>query len=531
MRGNSVKIWSKMAGAAALGMALAVSGAVAPSYAAANSITVADTTAGGGGTQQIATPWFNSGALSQSVMFRGLLRANADLNTVKPDLASSFKVSADGKKVDVTLKSGLKWSDGEAIGTDDVVWSMNTLLRVAQANGIFVNAFKQIVGSEAVSATNDATISGITVNGNVISIELKAPQNTFLPVLAQFMILPKHALAKVDPLKMATDKFWKDPVTSGPFMVGKLSQGNFITLVPNPNFEGAKPKITEINVVTSANLVNDAKSGKIDYFTTNDAETIAAMGAVSSFKGTEVNTPFYRYFIFNLTQANSPFKNIKARQALKYGIDWNGLVPILYRTGKVINSGVMAGMEYHLASIPKVAFNEAKAKKLLKEAKFDFSKTIRLRHYYAGQAEITFMTAIAQQMMDLGMKVEMLRFQADPTTELYTNRNYDVALKGLSAFSVAEWYGEYSNTATFEKIIGPQPKFAALNAKFATAQTDAQMKKALTDLQKLEQASLLKFPIHSLKQYVYVSKNITGTGKFGNPLYIYDNSFANWVAR
>ncbi len=463
-------------------------------------------------------------------MFRGLLRAKANLTDVAPDLASSYKVSADGKTVTFTMKSGLKWSDGQALTADDVVWSMNELLRAAQANAIYVSAFKQIVGASAVSATSTTNMSGITAKGNDVVISLTAPQSSLIPVLAQFMILPKHSLVDADPLKLATNNFWKDPVTSGPFKVGTFSQGNFITLVQNANYEGPKPKITTINVVTSANLVSDAKAGTVDYFTTNDATTIQAMAKVTSFTTNPIDIPYYRYFVFNLTQADSPLKSIESRQALEYGVDWNRLVPTLYpKLGKVINSGVTAAMPHHMLSIPRYTFDPAKAKALLKAGKFDFTKTVRLRYYYADQTSITLMTAVAKQLMDLGMKVEVLSFKGDATTELYTNRNYDLALKGLSAFSVAEWYSEYSNTATFEKIIGPQSAFADLNSQLLTAQGRTATGGVLTALQKLEQQTLLKLPLYSLKQYAFVSKKISGTTKFGNPLYVYDNNFANWV--
>ena len=527
-----MKNWKKLIVGIAASAVLA-SVAVAPSSnAAANTITVAETTPGGVGVQQVPSPWVNSGSISEHVMFRGLLRAEADLISVKPDLATAYKVAKDGKSVTFTLKSGVKWSDGTALTTDDVVWSINEMLRVAQANAIYVNAFKQIVGASAVSAANPtATMSGITVKGNDITINLVAPQATLLQVFAQFMILPKHSLEKEDPLKLATNNFWKDPVVCGPFKVGTFSQGNFITLVPNDKYEGPKPKITSINVVTSANLVSDAKAGKLDYFTTNDAQTIKAMSGVTSFKGTAINVPYYRYFVFNLTDPNTPFKSLESRQALAYGVDWNKLVPVMYPSlGKVINSGVTSGMPFHNPKIPLYKYDVAKAKALLTAGKFDFSKTVRLRYYYADQTSITFMTAIAKQLMALGMKVEVLKFQGDATTELYTTRQYDAALKGLSAFNVSEWYSEYSNTATFEKIIGPQPKFAELNAQLSQAGDRRATGAALTALQALEQQTLLKFPIHSLKQYVFVSNRIvTNNTKWGNPLYIYNNNFANWA--
>lgn len=523
--------FQKSLGAVGLATVLAVAVLAAPSQAASNnSITVAEVTAGGGGVQTIQTPWINSGSISHHAMFRAMFKADANLTTVKPDLASGYKFSKDGKTLTVTMKSGIKWSDGKDVTVDDVVWSMNSLLRVAKSNAMYVSTFKQIVGSEDVSGTNTKNMSGITTKGNDVIISLKAPVNTLIPVLAQFMILPKHVLADEDILKLDTNNYWKNPVVAGPYKVGTFSQGNFITLVPNDKYEGVKPTIKEINIIVSSNLVADAKSGKLDYFTTNDPDTIRAMSSVSSFKSAPLDVLFYRYLVVNPT---GPFSNVKAREALKYGVDWNRLVPAIYgKQGKVIYGGVASGMPNYLTSTPKHKFDKAKAIALLKEAKFDFSKTIRMRTYNQTQpAVMIIMTAVAQQLEDLGMKVEFLPFTGDATTELWTNRNYELALKGLSAFNVGEWYAEYSNPATFEKLLGAQPAYAALNAKLLQATSLRETAKVLTDLQKLEQQDLYKLPMHFLKQVVFISKNISGTpSKWGNPLYVYQNNIASWSA-
>jgi peptide/nickel transport system substrate-binding protein len=526
-----VRSFQKSFGAIGLAAALAVSVLAAPTQAATNnSITVAEVTAGGGGVNTISTPWFASGSISHHAMFRALFKANADLVSVKPDLASGYKFSKDGKTLTLTLKSGIKWSDGKDVTVDDVVWSINSLLRVSKSNAIFVNAFKEIVGSEAVNGTNKINMSGITTKGNDVILSLKSPINVMIPVLAQFMIMPKHVLVDEDILKLDTNNFWRNPVVTGPYKVGTFSQGNFITLVPNDKYEGTKPIIKEINIIVSSNLVADAKSGKLDYFTTNDPDTIRAMSSVSTFKSDTLDVLFYRYLVINPT---GPFSSVKAREALKYGIDWNKLVPAIYgQQGKVINSGVASGMAHHLSSIPKYKYDKAKATALLKEANFDFSKTIRLRTYNQSQpAVMILLTAVAQQLTELGMKVEFLPFQGDATTELWTNRNYELALKGLSAFNVSEWFGEYSNMATFGKSIGAQPEFAALSSQLLQATTLRDTGKILTDLQKLEQEKLYKLPMHLLKQVVFISKNISGTPtKWGNPLYVYQNNIASWSA-
>ena len=522
----------KKLGVAVVASTLALASLTVPARAAdaKTTLTFAETRVGGVGIKQVEPPWLNSGSITQAAMFRALFKANPDMTTVKPDLASGYKISKDGKTVTITLKSGLKWSDGKPISTDDVIWSMNSALRVTKINANYTTSFKLIDGASAVTAANKDNMSGLTAKGNDITIKLGAPQPLLIPILAQFIILPKHALENEDLLRLDTSKFWLNPVTSGPFKVGTMSPDNFITLVQNANFEGKKPSITEINVVSSAALLADARSGKIDYFVTQDADTIRGMKAVSTFRSFQTSgAPFHRYWVFNLSDPNNPLSNIKAREALKYGIDWVNIVKAAYPHGKVINSGVPSGLPFHDTSIPTYKYDVAKAKALLAEAKFDFSKTVRLRHYHVGPADLIFMTAVAQQMQALGMKVELTRFVGDATTELYTNKNYDMALKGLSTFDVSEWYGEYSN-ANFAKILGPQPKFAELNAQLATATTLKQRAAALKALQSLEQQTLLKLPTYLLPAYVFVSKRVNGAPtKYGPWLYLYENNFLNWT--
>ncbi|MCT1459322.1 ABC transporter substrate-binding protein [Aestuariimicrobium sp. p3-SID1156] len=494
-----------------------------------STINVVESLGQGATLDQIGTPWFNSGALSQAVMFRGLFRAEPNLTDVKDDLAASSELAEDGKTFTVTLKDGLKWSDGKPITGDDVAWSLSTILRAAKANAIYVTAFKQIEGAQEVIGGKTSDLSGVKVDGQKVTIALSNPVGDLKPVLAQFMILPRHALEKSDPLKMDTDAYWRKPITSGPFEVGQLSQGNFITLVPNQNYEGAKPSIQKINVVRSTDPASDAKSGKLDYFATNDPEIIKAMAEVDTFTDNPVDVLFYRYFVFNLSDNSNPMTNVKAREALRYGIDWKSLVGGLYpNVGKIIASGVPEGMEGHDTTIEQYTFDQNRAKELLKEAGVDMNRTLRLRYYYDDQTSINFMTAVAQQLMELGMKVEVLKFQGDATSELYSTRKYDIAFKGLSAFSVGEWYSEYSNNPTFGQIIGAQPEFDALNAKLNQTVDQGERQKILGELQKLEQDKQLKMPLYRLQQHVFVSKRINGTAKFGNPLYIYDNNFAKW---
>ncbi|MDN6634212.1 MAG: ABC transporter substrate-binding protein, partial [Enterobacterales bacterium] len=53
-------------------------------------------------------------------LFEGLVWLDGN-GKVQPAQAESWKVSADGKQIDFTLRKNLRWSDGSALTADDFV--------------------------------------------------------------------------------------------------------------------------------------------------------------------------------------------------------------------------------------------------------------------------------------------------------------------------------------------------------------------------------------------------------------------------
>jgi peptide/nickel transport system substrate-binding protein len=59
--------------------------------------------------------------------FKGLTSLNGE-GKIVPELAESWKISDDKKRVFFTLREGLKWSDGQPLTTDDVVFTYEELV-------------------------------------------------------------------------------------------------------------------------------------------------------------------------------------------------------------------------------------------------------------------------------------------------------------------------------------------------------------------------------------------------------------------
>ena len=110
-----------------------------------------------------------------------LLTISADMRTILPNLAESWEVSADGRRITLTLRKGLKWSDGVQLTSDDFVFVFNDILLNEEYRPV---ANRIIEGGRAVR-----------LNDLVFYYEFETPRPLIENYLAQygsFMVFPAH---------------------------------------------------------------------------------------------------------------------------------------------------------------------------------------------------------------------------------------------------------------------------------------------------------------------------------------------------
>lgn len=481
--------------------------------------------------------WRDRGNLQQVLTFRSLFLADSTLKNVQPDLAASYTVSDDQLVYTITMKDNIKWSDGQPITAGDVKFSIQDALKGTQVNSIYLTAFNKIEGAGAWKDGSADEISGIKINGRDVTITLVEPFGNFIPVLAQFALYPEHCLKDADPLTLHNNAFWQNPVCSGMYHVTEFNPGNYYIMEPNPYYEGQAPKIKKIQVNFVSSYVTAAQSGMLDYYNTNAPDEVNEISKLPGYTKNPVNTMFYRYFVCNVGDAdgheNPVMANPKVREALLYAIDRKTLADSLFPgLANVINTGVLPDTEAYDSSDQTYDYNPEKAKELLKEANFDFSKPFRIRYYYSDQSTIDFMEAIAYYLNEVGMKCDVQKFQSDATTELYKTREYEIAYKGLSAFDIGEWYGEYSSdNSNFANIFDGDTSFDQLYQEYLSTSDLNKQNGILKQLQKLEQEKLYKLPLFTLKNQIFINTGrvkVPEGVKFGNPWYLYDLKFADW---
>ncbi|MEI8094205.1 MAG: ABC transporter substrate-binding protein [Spirochaetales bacterium] len=258
----------------------------------------------GGPVSFFETPFLNPGLfMSTKVLFDHLVVADASLTPSKGQLASDYKVSADGKLITFTLRKGIKWHDGSDITPEDVKWTYEFTAKVPTLNSVYGSMLKALVGFQDFKDGKTDGIAGITIKGSTVSFQYTTADPNALLCFSQFPPLPKKYFADVDPMKFQQAAFWQKPVGSGPFMVKDVSMNNFATFVPFKQYWGGVAKLDEIQMYPSGesdpNFIKNASASQLDYGYTKSVDDVLAAEKLSNLKVTPVDIRYTRLFFVN----------------------------------------------------------------------------------------------------------------------------------------------------------------------------------------------------------------------------------------
>ncbi|MBT4568722.1 MAG: peptide ABC transporter substrate-binding protein [Marinovum sp.] len=249
-------------------------------------------------------PWANLGIwITSKVVFDKLLSADGSLSVNGGQLAESYSVAADGLSASFTLQDGLTWHDGSALTVDDVAWSIKTALRVPNIHAVVANTFTSIKGGQAYRDGDADDVSGISTDGNTITLTMSKLDPNMLLTFTQFAILPQAHLGDEDPLQLQQSSFWQYPIGSGPFRIEEVKMNDFVRYVPFENYHGGVAKIDEIVATPSldgdGNLLKNAGAGKMDYGFTKNVADVAALEAMDHMRVIPADIPYTRMIWFN----------------------------------------------------------------------------------------------------------------------------------------------------------------------------------------------------------------------------------------
>nr|WP_202803672.1 ABC transporter substrate-binding protein [Spirulina subsalsa] len=337
--------------------------------------------------------------------YDGLVRENPITGEIEPVLAESWDYSDDQLSLTFTLKENLKWSDGEPLTVDDVVFTYNQL---------YLNEDIPSNARDSLRVGQDQVLPEVEkVDERRVRFSVVEP---FAPFLANtgLPILPAHALRESveqkdssgRPLfmsKWGIDTPPEEIVFNGPYVLKNYTTSQRVIFEKNPFYWDTKPTGEQKPFIERVvwQIVESTDTSFLQFRSGSLDSISVAPDFYSLLKREEERGKFTIYnggpaygtsFItFNLNQGSRNgrplvdpirsrwFNNVKFRQAVAYGIDRQRMINNLYRgLGRKQNSPISIQSPFHDDSLIGYDYNPERAKELLLEAGFQYNEAGQL---------------------------------------------------------------------------------------------------------------------------------------------------------
>ncbi len=463
-----------------------------------------------------------SASTVEAQLFEGLTTLN-EQNRPVAAAAEKWEISPDGRKYVFTLRSGLKWSNGDPVTAHDFEYAWKTALapELASPNAYMLYCLKN--GEAYATKKAEAAQVGVKAKDDrTLEIELERPTAYFL-ALTSF-----HAYYPVHKKTAATNGKWANQpqttIGNGPFKLAAWVKSSRMELAKNEHYwDVAKVKSEKIELYlldNSSTALSMFESGQLDMGDSIPPSEVPRLVKEGKIK----NYPFLGTVYVSFHVAKAPFDNPKVRRAFSLAIDRAAITDKLLRAGQspalaFVPPGIadaLSGEDFRTKGGSLIRDNDiATARQLLAEAGFPGGKGFPEVSFLYNTNESNKMVAEALQEMwkkNLGVQVTV------------TNQEWKVYWDSLDKhdFQMARenWSGDYPDPLTFLDLFvaggsnnAPDyrnPNYDKLIAEAQQGSIPQQRMKVLHDAEKMLMDEAVIAPIFFQTNPVLIRTSVKG---------------------
>jgi len=357
----------------------------------------------------------------------------------KLELVETYGISQDGTIYNITLRPDVKWHDGKALTTNDILFTINM---IRDGEGVVPDDIRSFWTEVDVKTLSETTIQ----------FRLQEPFAPFLDYLS-FGILPEHLLGDLSFEQMIDSGFNLQPVGSGPYSFeGLITENNQIKgviLRANQNYFEEPPLIEQMvfrYYDNSSDALKAFQDGLVLGISKVDPTILREVLTNPDLALYTAREPRLTLIFFNLKNQEVPFfQDVNIRKALLSGLNRQKMVDKIFNSQAIIADGpILPGTWAYYDGIKSVEFDPTIATQLIKDAGYVLggeNSTIRTKDGVEFRFELLYpdddthrqMAEMIQQNWEaLGTSVNIRGLSYSELINSYLNpRSYQAALIDL----------------------------------------------------------------------------------------------------
>ncbi len=456
----------------------------------------------------------------EALTYQGLLTL-ADDQTLKPALASACQVEqASGKHiVQLTLRQGLQWSDGQPVTVEDVQYSLELYAR-PDYYGVWREQLHLITGASAYRSGQAEHLAGIALDPakGVVRISLERDDIAFLQAL-RAPLLPKHQLTgksvgEIDVLSQAGRI-----VGTGPFQI-RQKEAKGWQYAANERYYAGMPKLAAVRVVpvAPADLYAKMSSGEVQWAWVTP-EMASQLPTELSEQTELLKGPASGYQFLGFNVKSPALQDVAVRRALAQAID-PGMISKqqLYGLAETVDSPLAPQSFAHAAEAYPV-YDVEQAKQVLAQKGYSEQKPLTLTLVYPTASEVRerLVKSLVAAWASLPVKIEQKGLAPEEyAAYVFGGKPLDLYLYGwkypddpaqlIKLWHSREKVGERGlNASRYES-----PHVDQLLQRAQQFLSADERKKLFAELQKQLSSDLPMDPLLQLPQYYLASKRLHG---------------------
>ncbi len=326
--------------------------------------------------------------ISKNNIMESLLDRDPQTGGLSPRLALSWELISDNTWR-VTLREGVVFSDGTPFNADAVVWSIERGQRLEEFNCSVTNK----------SFTYTVKLTASAIDEYTVDIKADRPAPILDLGFAFYPMMSPNS---------ERDALTRNPVGTGPYVLGEWTSGVSIVLERNPDYWGEQPQVSQATYLfrnEPAVRAAMVAAGEADIALELSAQD--ATNPATDFAYTNTETTWLR-----LDDRFEPLSDQRVREAMALSIDREAMLGSVLPEETLLAAQLpLPAINGHNPDIPQRGYDPERARELLAEAEadgIDIGTPIRFFGrigLFANAEEV--MEVITQMINDVGFNVSL----------------------------------------------------------------------------------------------------------------------------